>query len=241
MTRLIRSYLLHYGYEDTLKSFDLASKSTVPPVRVAQENGFDEQDICYALNQRKTLRQLIRNGEIDAALNKIRDWFPQIVQVASEVPESVMKSQLLAFSCTIRGVFCWISIKMSQRDVVADTVNAMILSTNPNVKDRQGCLHSNLEKLLRQLISCCLERQSLNGDQGEAFQLHQVLNSDKKMKQADWFKLSGATLAIPLMTHNNTKFSWGVLYALVSFVTSQTFEMLIQPDAGSTASTWIKL
>lgn len=58
MSRLVRSYLLHYGYEETLNSFDLASKSTVPPIYIAQENGFDEQDIMYALNQRKTLRQV---------------------------------------------------------------------------------------------------------------------------------------------------------------------------------------
>lgn len=55
--RLVRSYLLHYGYEDTLNSFDLAGKSTVPPI-FAQENGYGEEDIAYALNQRKTLRQV---------------------------------------------------------------------------------------------------------------------------------------------------------------------------------------
>lgn len=58
-SRLVRSYLLHYGYEDTLNSFDLANKTTQPPVTIAKENGFDEQDIVYALNQRKTLRQVI--------------------------------------------------------------------------------------------------------------------------------------------------------------------------------------
>lgn len=70
----------------------------------------------------------------------------------------------------------------SQREIVADTVNAMILSTNPNVKDLHGCLHSCLERLLRQLTACCLERRSMNGDQGEAFHLHRVLNSGKKAK-----------------------------------------------------------
>ncbi|KAK8597303.1 hypothetical protein V6N12_065774 [Hibiscus sabdariffa] len=79
---LVRSYLLHYGYEDTLDSFDLASKSTIPPIYIARENGFDEQDIVYGLNQRKILRQLIRNGEIDAAIGKLSDWYPQIVQDA---------------------------------------------------------------------------------------------------------------------------------------------------------------
>lgn len=58
LTRIVRSYLLHYGYEETLNSFDMASKTTVPPVYIAQENGFDEQDILYALNERKTLRKV---------------------------------------------------------------------------------------------------------------------------------------------------------------------------------------
>lgn len=58
LTRIVRSYLLHYGYEDTLNSFDMASKTTVPPVHIAQENGFDEQDVVFALNERKTLRQV---------------------------------------------------------------------------------------------------------------------------------------------------------------------------------------
>jgi len=70
----------------------------------------------------------------------------------------------------------------SQREVVADAVNAMILSTNPNAKDTHSCLHSQLEKLLRQLTACCLERRFLNGDQGEAFNLHRVLNSSKMGK-----------------------------------------------------------
>ena len=70
----------------------------------------------------------------------------------------------------------------AQREVVADTVNAMILSMNPNLKDSRGVLHSYLERLLRQLSACCLERRSLNGDQGEVFHLHKVLNTGKKAK-----------------------------------------------------------
>ena len=62
----------------------------------------------------------------------------------------------------------------SQRELVADAVNAAILS---NKKD--AChLHSHLEMLLRQLTVCCLERRSMNGDQGETFRLHHVLNND---------------------------------------------------------------
>lgn len=68
----------------------------------------------------------------------------------------------------------------SRRELVADTVNVMILSMNPNVKDLQGCFHSYLERLLRQLTACCFERRSLNGDQGEGFHLHRVLSSSTK-------------------------------------------------------------
>lgn len=70
----------------------------------------------------------------------------------------------------------------SQREIVADTVNAMILSTNPSVEDLQACIRSYLERLLRQLTACCLERRSLNDDQGEAFHLQRVLNSGKKAR-----------------------------------------------------------
>ncbi|CAL5333506.1 unnamed protein product [Camellia sinensis] len=216
---LVRSYLLHYGYEDTLKLFDIASKSSLPPIPLAQENGFNEQDNMYALNQRKALRQLIKNGKIEDAFDKLRDWYPQIVQDdasatcfllhcqkfielvrAGRLEEAVaygrMKfdkfyrlkeyeelvkdcAALLAYEQPQNSSVGYL-LEESQREMVADTVNAMVLSTNPNVKDSQGCLHSYLERLLRQLTACYLERRSLNGDQGEAFHLRKVLNSGKK-------------------------------------------------------------
>ncbi|GAB4844799.1 hypothetical protein Ancab_038186 [Ancistrocladus abbreviatus] len=77
---LVRSYLLHYGYEETLNSFDVANRNSVPPITICQENGFSEQDSSYALSQRKTLRQLIRKGDIDATFGKLREWYPQIAQ-----------------------------------------------------------------------------------------------------------------------------------------------------------------
>ncbi|XP_030521989.1 ran-binding protein M homolog isoform X2 [Rhodamnia argentea] len=214
---IVRSYLLHYGYEDTLSSFDMASKSTIPPISLDQENGFDEQEILYALNQRKTLRQLIRNGEINAAFSKLRDWYPQVVQDeksaicfllhcqkfielvrVGDLEEAIKYGRvelqrffemdgcfkdlvqdcvsLLAYEHP-KESFVGYLLEESQREVVADTVNAMILATNPSAKDFQGCLHSYLERLLRQLTACCLERRSLNGDQGEAFHLHRVLHN----------------------------------------------------------------
>ncbi|KAA3453684.1 ran-binding protein 10-like [Gossypium australe] len=220
---LVRSYLLHYGYEDTLNSFDLASKSTIPPICIAQENGFDEQDVVYALNQRKTIRQLIRNGEIDAAMNKLRDWYPQIVQDdksaacfllhcqkfielirVGALEEAVKHGRielykffgsaeaddpfddlvqkcvaLLAYERPQESPVGYL-LEESHRDVVADTVNAMILSTNPKMEDVHGCIQSYLERLLRQLTACCVERRSANGGQGEAFHLHRLLNSSRE-------------------------------------------------------------
>ncbi|TKY68073.1 Ran-binding protein 10 [Spatholobus suberectus] len=216
---IVRSYLLHYGYEDTLNSFDVASKSTVPPIYIAQESGIDEQEITYALNHRKTLRQLIRNGDIDVAFGKLREWYPQIVEDNTSATCFLLHCQkfielvrvgaleeavkygrielssfyelpvfkdlvqdcvaLLAYERPLESSVGYL-LKDSQREVVADTVNAMILSTNPSMKESRHCLHSYLERLLRQLTACCLERRSLNGEQGEAFQLQRVLSSSKR-------------------------------------------------------------
>ncbi|KHN32477.1 ran-binding protein M homolog isoform X2 [Glycine soja] len=216
---IVRSYLLHYGYEDTLNSFDVASKSTVPPIYIAQESGIDEQEITYALNHRKTLRQLIRNGDIDVAFGKLREWYPQIVEDNTSATCFLLHCQkfielvrvgaleeavkygrmelssfydlpvfkdlvqdcvaLLAYERPLESSVGYL-LKDSQREVVADTVNAMILSTNLNMKDSKHCLHSYLERLLRQLTACCLVRRSLNGEQGEAFQLQRVLSSSRR-------------------------------------------------------------
>ncbi|KAK4284959.1 hypothetical protein QN277_001719 [Acacia crassicarpa] len=215
---IVRSYLLHYGYEDTLNSFDMASRSTVPPVYIPQENGVDGQEITYALSHRKTLRQLIRNGEIDTAFNKLREWYPQIVEDNTSATCFLLHCQkfielvrvgaleeavkygrielatffrLPSFEALVQDCVALLAYEQpqessvgyllqdSQREVVADTVNAMILSTNPNLKDSKNCLHSYLERLLRQLTACCLEKRSLSGDQGEAFQLQSALSGGK--------------------------------------------------------------
>ncbi|KAJ6859076.1 hypothetical protein NC652_041392 [Populus alba x Populus x berolinensis] len=211
---LVRSYLLHYGYEETLNAFDVASKSTIPPICIAQENGSGEQDIAYALTHRRTLRQLIRNGEIDAALSNLRDWYPQIMQDEKSAACFLLHSQkfielvrvgalgdavtygrielakffkLPPFDDLVRDCVALLAYEQpqkcsagylledSQREIVADAVNSMILLTDPNVKDSQSCLRSHLERLLRQLTVCCSERRSFNGDQGEVFHLHGVL------------------------------------------------------------------
>ncbi|KAI5668041.1 hypothetical protein M9H77_17894 [Catharanthus roseus] len=216
---IVRSYLQHYGYEETLKLFDMASKSTVPPISLVQENGSNEEDTIYAINQRKTLRQLIRNGEIDEAFRKLRDWYPQIVQDdksaicfllhcqkfielvrISKLEEAVVYGRnefekfyrlaefddlvkdcaaLLAYEQPLKSSVGYL-LGDAQREIVADAINSLILSTNPNAKVGKSCLHSCLERLLRQLTACFLEKRSLNGDQGEGFHLRRILNSSRK-------------------------------------------------------------
>ncbi|KAF8105749.1 hypothetical protein N665_0156s0003 [Sinapis alba] len=213
---LVKTYLLHYGYEETLNAFNLATKTTVPPILIAQENVMDEDDSSYDLHQRKTLRKLVRNGDIDAALANLQDWYPQIVQDDKSVVCFLLHCQkfiefvrvgklaegvkfgrlelakfvgLTEFQDIIEDCFALLVyskpeespvryfLEDSQRELVADAVNAAVLSTNPDKKDVRH-LHSHLEMLLRQLTVCCLERRSINGDQGETFRLHHVLNNN---------------------------------------------------------------
>ena len=68
---------------------------------------------------------------------------------------------------------------MSQREFVADAVNAVILSTKPDLEDPENCMQTCLEKLLRQLTLCSLEYRALTGDQGESFLLHRELAASK--------------------------------------------------------------
>ncbi|XP_010455335.1 PREDICTED: ran-binding protein 10 [Camelina sativa] len=216
---LVKNYLLHYGYEDTLHAFDLATKSIVCPINGAVEDNIDVQDTSYALHERKIFRQLIGKGDIDAALAKLRDCYPQLVQNdKSEVcfllhcqkfielvrigalEEAVKYGRvelakfigLTAFKDIIEDCFALLVYERpqestvgyflaeSQREVVADAVNAAILSTSPNTKDQSS--HSRLETLLRQLTAGGLEMRSLNDGQGEVFSLHQLLmnNSNRK-------------------------------------------------------------
>ncbi|GER37827.1 SPla/RYanodine receptor (SPRY) domain-containing protein [Striga asiatica] len=216
---IVRSYLQHYGYEETLKLLDIAASSTVPPISLTQENGTNEEDSAYALNHRRTLRELIKSGNIDEAFSTLRKMYPQIVQDDTSAICFLLQCQkfielvrdgkleeavnygrsefdkftnlsgsidlvkecasLLAFEQSSKSPVGYL-FRESQRELVADAVNAMILSTNPNVKEVSLCKHSCLERLIKQVNACSLEKRSLNGDQGEAFRLSQILNSGKK-------------------------------------------------------------
>ncbi|KAK4490053.1 hypothetical protein RD792_000707 [Penstemon davidsonii] len=217
---IVRSYLQHYGYEETLNLFDIAGQSTIPPISLVPENGSKEEDVMYALNQRNILRQLIRYGEIDDTFSKLHEWYPQIVQDdtstvcillhcqkfielvrVGKLEEAILYGRndfakfkgrselddivkdcaaLLAYEQPLKSSFGYL-LQESQRELVADAVNAMILSTNPNVKDATFCTHSDLERLIRQISACVLEKRSLNGDHGEAFLLSKILKSYKKV------------------------------------------------------------
>ncbi|PWA87106.1 SPla/RYanodine receptor (SPRY) domain-containing protein [Artemisia annua] len=212
---IVRSYLQHYGYEETLGVFDEATLTSVPPITGFSDNGFNEHN-HYALHHRKILRQQIKDGQIDDAFAKLREWYPVIVQDDTSVIcfmlhcqkfiELVRVGSLEEAVCYGKAHFekfyslkdyedlvkdcaallAYLEPKKSpvgylledtQRENVADAVNAMILSTNPALKDQRSCLHSYLERLLKQLSACFLEKRLLNGNQGEAFHLRRVLLS----------------------------------------------------------------
>lgn len=216
---IVRSYLQHYGYEETLKLFDIAGKSTVPPISLVPENGPSDEDSMYALNQRSHLRQLIKSGKIDETFSTLLKWYPQIIEDDTsaicfllhcqkfielvrdgKLEEAVLYGRsefdkfkkssafddlvkdcaaLLAYDQPSKSSVGYL-LGESQRELVADAVNAIILSTNPNVKDASLCMHSSLDRLIRQVTACFLEKRSLNGDQGEAFRLSTILKSGKK-------------------------------------------------------------
>ncbi|KAF3337771.1 ran-binding protein 10-like isoform X2 [Carex littledalei] len=217
MARIVRSYLLHYGYQDTLESFENASEVNSSS---AQVNGFGGQ-LEYALNHRKVLRQFINSGDIDSAFQKLREWYPSVVQDDNSVVCFLLHSQRFiehirrgeleaaviygrahlakyynnkAFSSLWTDTAALLAygkpsdssvgylLDSRQREFVADAINSAVLATNPNLKDQEGCMVSCLEKLLRQLTVCTLERRSLaDEDQGEAFFLHRDLNCKSRL------------------------------------------------------------
>ncbi|XP_062219320.1 ran-binding protein M homolog isoform X2 [Phragmites australis] len=87
---IVRSYLLHYGYQDTLNSFDMASE-TDPPA--SHQNGYGEPPEMYGLSHRKRLRQLIMNGDIDSTFQRLREWYPQLIKDEKSVICFLLHSQ----------------------------------------------------------------------------------------------------------------------------------------------------
>ncbi|XP_057829308.1 ran-binding protein M homolog isoform X1 [Cryptomeria japonica] len=215
--RIVRSYLMHYGYQDTLKCFDTASGNTFPPVIFSPQelNNESLNEEIYALEQRKLLRKLIRSGDIDSAFSKLREWYPRLLQdnmsticfllhcqkfielVAERRSEAAINYArlelqrfygvgtledllkdavaLLAYEDPKNSDLGYL-LSLTQREAVADAVNAMVLSTNPALQNPERVLTSSLEKLLKQLTLCNTMRRDLNGRQGEIFNLHKLLH-----------------------------------------------------------------
>ncbi|VAI57865.1 unnamed protein product [Triticum turgidum subsp. durum] len=185
---IVRSYLLHYGYQDTLNSFDAASE-TDPPAN--HQTGYGEPPEMYGLSHRKILRQddvsvicfllhsqrfieYIRAEQLEGAVKYARANLANFL--AHKAFEGLLKESvaLLAYEKPSESCIGYL-LESPQREFVADAVNAAILSTNPKMKDPESCLYSCLEKLLRQLTVCSSELRAFNSDQGDVFLLHKEI------------------------------------------------------------------
>ncbi|KAM3227381.1 hypothetical protein ACQJBY_059276 [Aegilops geniculata] len=185
---IVRSYLLHYGYQDTLSSFDAASE-TDPPAN--HQTGYGEPPEMYGLSHRKMLRQdeisvicfllhsqrfieYIRAEQLEGAVKYARAKLANFL--AHKAFEGLLKESvaLLAYEKPSESCIGYL-LESPQREFVADAVNAAILSTNPIMKDPESCLYSCLEKLLRQLTVCSSELRAFNSDQGDVFLLHKEI------------------------------------------------------------------
>ena len=224
---IVRAFLLHYGYHDTLTAFDAAcgaasGDDSVDSVAlrdvIPQEdaNGMVEDDV-YALEQRKVLRRLARDGNVDGVLAKLQEWYPKVqdyptltfllhcqkflellksgqVEAAVECARTKLAGflgcsqdhdlllqdclALLAYERPQDSPMAYL-LHFSQREVVADAVNAFVLETNSDLPENRKPPQSALEKLLRQLTACHDEKRYLNGGQGEVFRLHRILQGGK--------------------------------------------------------------
>ncbi|XP_073146055.1 ran-binding protein M homolog [Henckelia pumila] len=203
--RMVRSYLKHYGYEETLLSFDLDTETA----ELVQENVSNEEADKYALSQRKGIRQMIMRGQVDDAITMLDEWFPDIMQNhlspiffflhslkfvelvrANKKTEAIVLGRIefdkfrsvLQIEDQVQDCASLLVneqphksdvrylLEKSHRELVADAVNATILSSNPK-RDEEFCAQSSLERLIRQLTTCFLARRALNMHQGEAFDL----------------------------------------------------------------------
>ncbi|KAG0575397.1 hypothetical protein KC19_5G001400 [Ceratodon purpureus] len=238
---IVRAFLLHYGYHDTLTAFDAAcgaasADGSVDSIALGEflpkqeangvngtivTNGTSDDDM-YALDQRKMLRRLIRDGNVDGVIINLQEWYPQVKEEhystiifllrcqkfielvrTGQVEDAVALARtelasffgkcqdqdlllhdclaLLAYERPQDSPMAYL-LQFAQREVVADAVNAFVLDTNPSMacigKDGKPP-QSALEKLLRQLTACHVEKRFLNGGQGEVFRLHRILQGGK--------------------------------------------------------------
>lgn len=74
---VVRGYLLHYGYQETLAAFDAASGGAFPPI--VENKGVQDSE-SFALEHRKVLRRLCRNGDVVGVFAKLREWYPELLE-----------------------------------------------------------------------------------------------------------------------------------------------------------------
>ncbi|RWW86435.1 hypothetical protein BHE74_00004790 [Ensete ventricosum] len=120
-------------------------------------------------------------GQLAEAVSYAQSELQKFFSVKSYVDLLQDVSGLLAYKVPVESSVGYL-LDGPQREFVADAVNAVVLSTNPNMKDPDRCLYSCLEKLLRQLTLCSLERRASREDQGETFCLHRELQSGGRAK-----------------------------------------------------------
>ncbi|KAK3154362.1 hypothetical protein QOZ80_2BG0189540 [Eleusine coracana subsp. coracana] len=111
---VVRSYLLHYGYQDTLNSFDMASE-TDPPAN--HQNGFGEPPEMYGISHRKILRQLIMSGDIDSTFKRLGEWYPQVIKDEKSVICFLLHSQ--RFIEYIRAEECEDAVKYARANLAS--------------------------------------------------------------------------------------------------------------------------
>lgn len=70
--QVVRKFLLHYGYAETLKAFDAAAG--------LGDNAPVNDEEAAALELRQAIRRAILNGDIDKATSLIQSSFPQLLQ-----------------------------------------------------------------------------------------------------------------------------------------------------------------
>eukprot|EP01119_Soliformovum_irregulare_P021857 TRINITY_DN7356_c0_g1_i1.p1 TRINITY_DN7356_c0_g1~~TRINITY_DN7356_c0_g1_i1.p1 ORF type:complete len:411 (-),score=88.29 TRINITY_DN7356_c0_g1_i1:526-1758(-) len=194
---LIRQYLLHFGYSDTLQSFEEISgtNSTKDP-------------LLTSLPHRTKIRRLIMEGEIEEAIQSIEESFPkllasfpkalfalrcqQLIELirARKLNEAVVFAQSTSSEFTmlesseeeilqeVLGLLAYEDpsafpigrlLKIQQRESVADAVNSAVLV-------HQGCSsQSKLEVLLRQLLAVRSTMREENDNRGEELLPENVL------------------------------------------------------------------
>ncbi|KAL3641428.1 hypothetical protein CASFOL_016396 [Castilleja foliolosa] len=110
----------------------------------------DTSTICFLIHSQKFI-ELVRDGKLEEAIQYGRSEFDRFkkLSLVDDLIEDC--AALLAYEQPETSSVGYL-LRDTQRELVADAVNAMILSTNPNVKDSSVCKHSGLERLISRSV-----------------------------------------------------------------------------------------